>query len=117
MSKLKNRSYQHRSSAEWEAIFKKFEESNLSKTAFCKENGIKPTTFIEHFNRRKKKSKSMEDHFPDFIPVTVAAQSPEVTELYEQHISISIGKATIAIAPGFNPALLKSVASTLAELC
>lgn len=74
MCESNRNNYQYRSEEERVAIFKKIEESNLSKTAFCKENGIKPTTFIEKLKRREKASRdvaSTKADIPDFIPITL----------------------------------------------
>lgn len=117
-----SRNYTYRSPQEWEEIFKKFESSNLSKAAFCRAHGIKPSTFIERGRRHKKqlvgKETAKTDSFPDFIPVTVTAESfIDTKEDREQCITVTIGKASIALSPGFDPAFLKSIASTLAEIC
>jgi len=111
-----NCNYIYRSSQDWEEIFKLFESSNLSRAAFCREHDIKPSTFADRYRRHKLVSKAEADEIIDFIPVTVAPTSSPKT-VAESSLTITIGKASISITPDVDVALLKTVASTLAEMC
>jgi len=120
MSESKRNNYQYRSSQEWEEIFEEFEASNQSKTVFCKEHGIKPSTFIDKLRRRREKhnsSKEAVNEIPDFIPVTVASNPVNQQVSAGEELIITIGNASITVTPGFDPAFLQSVASTLASIC
>ena len=79
------------------------------------------TTFRNHYSKWMNEKVLNDDssiQLPDFIPVSLTAEpQADTSPVCSQNISVTIGKASIAIAPGFNSELFKSVVSILTEIC
>lgn len=95
---------------EWENRVAKFKASGQSTTEWCKAHNLKPHQ-LRYWLRKLKAEHTVKE---------TQWLSVEVGELKASNNSkalpIRIGKATIEVSPGFDPALLSEVVKTLAAL-
>jgi hypothetical protein len=97
----------------WTKILKEFDKSGLTAMAFAKENGIKPTSLYWQLRKRRSASEPVTEEpqdMPVFIPVI---SEPAGTG----KISVTVGRATINIEPGFDQQMLADVVRALGAVC
>jgi hypothetical protein len=97
----------------WNKILEEFAESGLPAKTFAEKNGIKPNSLYWQLRKRRSASGSVTEEPQDrpvFIPVI---SEPAGTG----KISVTVGRATINIEPGFDQQMLADVVRALGAVC
>jgi hypothetical protein len=76
-----------RSESEWKLIIRKYEESGLSQSAYCREKGIDPSSFYRNLSKFSRSEKEV----GSFIEVQAERNS----------LSFSESRATIVTPKGY----------------
>lgn len=94
--------------AQWVEMIRQRNESGLSVTEWCKENGINIKTYYYRLKRvRQVVCSEMERH--DIVPVEPIAG----TEITAEKIELSIGDVKISLPDDFNESTLKRLLGVL----
>lgn len=94
--------------AQWVEMIRQRNESGLSVTEWCKENGINIKTYYYRLKRvRQAVCSEMERH--DIVPVEPIAG----TEITAEKIELSIGDVKISLPDDFNESTLKRLLGVL----
>lgn len=94
--------------AQWMEMIRQRNESGLSVTEWCKENGINIKTYYYRLKRvRQAVCSEMERH--DIVPVEPIAG----TEITAEKIELSIGDVKISLPDDFNESTLKRLLGVL----
>jgi transposase-like protein len=110
-------SYEERA-AEWRRRFDDQRSSGLTVSAWCHQNGITKNAF---YDWRKRLSKTPAPSAPRFISLAVAPptrgyqleRGADAPTQVPSSLTLRIGRATVEVASGFDPALLADVLSIL----
>jgi hypothetical protein len=97
----------------WNKILQEFAESGLPAKTFAEKNGIKPNSLYWQLRKRRSTSEPVTEEtqdMPVFIPVI---SEPSGTG----KISVTVGRATINIEPGFDQQMLADVVRALGAVC
>ena len=94
--------------AQWVEMIRQRNESGLSVTEWCKQNGIHIKTYYYRLKRvRQAVCSEMERH--DIVPVEPIAG----TEITTEKIELSIGDVKISLPDDFNESTLKRLLGVL----
>ena len=94
--------------AQWAEMVRQRNESGLTVTDWCKENGINLKTYYYRLKRvRQAVCSEMERH--DIVPVEPIAG----TEITTEKIELSIGDVKISLPDDFNESTLKRLLGVL----
>ena len=94
--------------AQWVEMIRQRNESGLTVTDWCKENGINLKTYYYRLKRvRQAVCSEMERH--DIVPVEPIAG----TEITTEKIELSIGDVKISLPDDFNESTLKRLLGVL----
>ena len=94
--------------AQWVEMIRQRNESGLSVTEWCKQNGINIKTYYYRLKRvRQEVCSEMERH--DIVPVEPIAG----TEITAEKIELSIGDVKISLPDDFNESTLKRLLGVL----
>jgi hypothetical protein len=94
----------------WKQHIDAITSSNISRRAYCEQNGLKISTldyWCQKLIRAEKESRIKET---GWIPLQISEDS-------SSGIDLRIGRITISVKPGFNPVLLTEVLRTIGTLC
>lgn len=95
----------------WEVQVAEFLASGQSVTAWCAENDVKPYQLRYQVHKHK-----MEHNVPVGTPAKWLAV--EVSDkMSTGALRVNVGRASLEVKPGFDPALLAAVVKTLVTLC
>ena len=86
----------------WSEMVRQRNESGLSVSQWCRQNGVKQKTYYYRLKRvRKALCGEVEKH--EIVPVST---EPEIAVSHEQ-ISLSVGNVVVSLPDDFNPETLR----------
>ena len=85
---LAKRTRVSRSSAEWRSLMEAYEASGLSKSAFCREHGVAPSSMNKALQRVCGTGRS-ELAAPAFVAVSVPAEPAASTPSWDVELQLS----------------------------
>ena len=94
--------------AQWVEMIRQRNESGLSVTEWCKENGINIKTYYYRL-KRVRQAVCSEKEWHDIVPVEPTAG----TEITAEKIELSIGDVKISLPDDFNESTLKRLLGVL----
>jgi len=97
--------------AYWETTVAEYRASGLSGAAFCRQAGIKASTFYYWLKKLDTDQRDAEiaEKLPEWISIPV--------KLKPSNISVRIGQVTIDVSSGCDEALLMLVLKTVMATC
>jgi hypothetical protein len=94
---------------QWRKHIEALNSSRLSRRAYCEKNGLKVST-LDYWRQRLGDVKEKAKKDRGWISVQIQDES-------ESGVDLRIGKITVTVKPGFNPALLTEVLRILGAQC
>jgi hypothetical protein len=96
----------------WRQQIEAFKSSGLTRRTYCEGNGIKLST-LDYWRQKLSPSGRENKKVTEagWIPLQISDDGPS------SGIELRIGRITIAVKPGFDPALLVDVLRTINTLC
>jgi hypothetical protein len=96
----------------WEARVTEFKASDQSATAWCAAQGLKIHQ-LRYWIRKFKSDEESTTNQTQWLSVKIGGLEAGKPQ---EALPVRVGKATIEVRPGFNPALLLDVIKTLSTL-
>jgi len=95
----------------WKTTITDYRASGLSAAAFCRQAGIKTSTFRYWVKKldAERRDTEISKKMPEWISIPVTLES--------SNVSVHIGQATINVSAGCDEALLKLVLKTVMAVC
>lgn len=99
---------------EWERRIAKYRESGKSVRQWCAENNVSAERLWYWLRRYKANNDAPPKQSNQWLPVEVCEHPPVGKD---NSLTIRVGKASIEVKEGFDPALLSQVVRTLVASC
>jgi len=95
----------------WQTAVTEYRASGLSAAAFCRQSGIKASTFSYWVKKLDTDHRDAEiaEKLPEWISIPIKLES--------SNISVRIGQATIDVGSGCDESLLMLVLKTVMAIC
>ena len=95
----------------WHRHIEAWKSSGLSRRIYCEQNGLKLST-LDYWNQKliRQEKERKRPHEAGWIPV-------QISEDEVSGIDLRIGRMTVTVKPGFDPALLTALLRTLGAVC
>jgi hypothetical protein len=95
----------------WQRQIEAWKSSGLSRRVYCEQNEIKLSTLDYWCQKLSSSRKEGEIGKGSWIPLRIDEDEPS------SRIDLQIGRITVAVKPGFDPALLTALLRTIGALC
>jgi len=95
----------------WQRQIEAWRSSGLSRKVYCEQNGIKISTLDYWCQKLRPSGKENATGKTSWIPLRIDEDEPS------SGIDLRIGRITVVIKPGFDPALLSELLRTISALC
>ena len=95
----------------WQGQIEAWKSSGLSRKVYSEQNGIKVSTLDYWCQKLRPSGKKKETTKSNWIPLRIDEDETS------SGIDLRIGRITVAVKPGFDPALLTALLRTIGALC
>ena len=104
-------------SAHWARLVSEQGASGLSMTSWCRNQNVAVST-LDYWKRRLRSSPStaLAPVSTEWLSVSVA-EPVSVSQRTPDHLSVRVGKVSVEVPCGFNPALLGDILTVLEDRC